>query len=263
MLIDAHLHLLLAEGFAGGLIEQMDSTGIEKGLVMALPNEWVFMGSRCGGNEDVLKAVKEFGDRFIGGVYLDPREPDVLDTLHRYADEGFRAAKFHPTAGFYMDEPKFFPVYQELEKLGWPVTVHAGLTNIPYADSSKTTHSKFADPIYLDGVIRLFPKINWIIAHMGWPFFETTWGLAKFNENVYMDLSGPLAQINGLDKIAREGLGFDCGVDVFDRMVWGSDGVEIEEAFNRTQSKIIDMGRHEKIPSIFGQKITELLGLTY
>ena len=261
MQIDSHLHVLFKDSFVREMIEQMDSLGIEKGLVLALPNDWVFMNARCGGNEDVLKAVKDYPDRLIGAVYLDPRKSDVLDTLRRYADEGFQAAKFHSTEGFYMDDPMCFPVYEELQKLGFPIVFHAGLTNMPYMDSRKTTNSKFSNPIYIDGVIRLFPQINWIVAHMGWPFFETVWGLVQFNDNVYMDLSGPHAPINGLDKIAREGFGFTCDVDLFGRMMWGSDGIETERFYNMVRSKLTKMGQEDNIPDIFGGNIARLLGL--
>ena len=261
MLIDAHLHILAKDGFVLAMIQQMDVLQEEKGLVLALPDDWIFMGARCGGNDDVLNAVKQFPDRLIGGVYLDPRDPDVLDTLRRYVDHGFRAVKVHPTVGFYMDDPICLPVYEEIQKLRLPIVLHAGLTNVPYVDTRKTTNSKFANPIYIDGVIRLFPQINWIIAHMGWPFFETVWGLVQYNDNVYMDLSGPHAPMNGLDKIAREGLGFTCDVDLFERMIWGSDGIETERFFNMIHTKLTRMNQDRHIPTIFGGTIARLLGL--
>ena len=261
MLIDAHLHILAKDGFVEGMIQQMDDLGVDKGLVLALPDAWVFLGARCGGNDDVLAAVKQFPDRLIGAVYLDPRDAGVLDTLRRYVDQGFRAVKVHPTVGFYMDDPVCMGVYEEIQKLHLPIVLHAGLTNIPYVDAGRTTNSKFADPIRLDGVIRLFRQINWIVAHMGWPFFEVVWGLVQFNDNVYMDLSGPHAPVNGLDKIAREGAGYTCDVDLFERMIWGSDGIETERFFNMIHSKLTDLNQQRHIPAIFGGNIARLLRL--
>ena len=262
MLIDAHYHLLINDGYISDAIKEMDELGIEKTVITGLPGEWMFMGCMCGTNEDVLKVVKSHPDRFVGSVYLDPRQKDVLDTLHRYADESFKAAKFHSTVGYYMDNPEYFPVYEELNNMGWPATVHCGLTNLPYANQpERTTDSKFADPIYLDGVLRLFPKINWVIAHMGWPYFDIVWGLVQFNENVYMDLSGPYPPINGLDRIRREGFGFTCDVDMFSRMIWGSDGIDTGKYFKIARKKLIELGQEKNIEAIFGGTMVSLLGL--
>jgi len=261
MLIDGHLHILQRDGYVKELLNQMDDLGIQRGVLLGLPTEWAFMGSLCGGNEHVRRAVQQNPDRFIGGVYLDPRDPDSVDTLHRYADAGFRTAKLHPTAGFFLDDSSCFRLYEELDKMGWPVTVHCGLTNVPYADGSgRTTHSKYAHPIYLDGVVRLFPRIKWIVAHMGWPFFDVVWGLVQFNDNVYMDLSGPHAQINGFEKIRREGFGFTCDVDLFGRMIWGSDGIETLRFFHQTRDTLQRL-RADRIRDVFGQTMAALLGM--
>ena len=261
MLIDAHLHILEKDGFVADMIGQMDRLSVEKGLVLALPSEWVFLGAHCGGNDVVLQAVRQHADRLIGAVYLDLRRPDAVDTLKRYADAGFRAVKLHPTEGYYVDQPQFNPIYEEIQKIKLPIVVHCGLTNIPHTDPRQTTHSKYADPLTLDGVLRLFPGINWIIAHMGWPFYDVVWGLVQYNDNVYMDLSGPQAPINGLDRIQREGFGYTCGVDLFERMIWGSDGIDTELYLNMARDKLSQLTDPATVRRIFGGNIAHLLGL--
>ena len=264
MIIDGHFHVLCRDGFLSETLRDMDSVGIEKTLLLGLPqDQWMFMGSVCGGNREVAGAVREHPDRFVGSVYLDPREPDAIDTLHRYRDAGFCGAKFHPVAGYCMDDPDYFALYRELDELGWPATVHCGLTNIPYIDGSgRTTHSKFGDPIYLDGVVRLFPHVKWIIAHMGWPYFDLAWGLAQFNENVYLDLSGPLTQVDGLRKIEREGMGWMIpGVNLFEKMIWGSDNIETAKFFCATRETLQRLGQADRLPAIFGGTVARLLGL--
>ena len=262
MIIDGHFHILKRDGFVAETLREMDELGIDKTLLLGLPqDQWMFMGSVCGGNREVHEAFREHPDRFEASVYLDPREPDAIETLHRYRDAGFRGAKFHPVAGYFMDDPLYFPLYQELDELGWPATVHCGLTNIPYIDGSgRTTHSKHGDPIYLDGVVRRFPNVTWIIAHMAWPWFELAWGLVQFNQNVYMDLSGPLTQTNGLRKIEREGFGWTIpGVNLYERMIWGSDNIDTAKFFHSTRESLDRIGQKELLPSIFGGTIEQLL----
>ena len=103
MVIDGHFHILQRDGFVDDTLREMDALGIDRTLLLALPqDQWMFMGCVCGGNREVREAVQQHPDRFIGSVYLDPREPDAIDTLHRHQDAGFRAAKFHPVAGYFI-----------------------------------------------------------------------------------------------------------------------------------------------------------------
>ena len=45
-------------------------------------------------------------------------------------------------------------------------------------------------PIYLDTLARAFPRINWIGAHLGNPWYEEAAEAARWNPNLAFDLSG-------------------------------------------------------------------------
>ena len=90
---------------------------------------------------------------------------------------------------------------------------------------------------------------------------NVVWGLVQYNDNVYMDLSGPQAPINGLDRIQREGFGYTCGVDLFERMIWGSDGIDTELYLNMARDKLSQLTDPATVRRIFGGNIAHLLGL--
>ena len=263
MRIDGHLHILHRENFLPELLEEMDALGLEKGLLLALPAaQWKFKGGICGGNDDVLAAVREHPDRFIGSVYLDPREPGAIGTLHKYADLGFRGAKFHPIAGYWMDDPRYFPLYEELDRLRWPVTIHGGLSNMPYCDGSgRFTESKYADPIRFEALFRPFANVKWIIAHAAWPWHHVAWGLALYNPNVYLDLSAGQAQTIVLGQVEQLGVECTCQESVVKKMIWGSDCIRATELFHQTWERLERMGLGAYMPGIFGETIAKLLGL--
>ncbi len=264
MRIDFHQHYLIREGYIDDMLRMMDSLQIDLCVLHPLGNrEIMFMGHAIGGNDDALTAATAHPDRILGSVYVDPRQADALGTIRKYHEAGFVCAKMHPTVGFYPDEERFQPVFAELEARKLPVLMHCGLTNLPYADGSgRITESKYAHPVYLDGVLRRFAGLKIVIAHMAWPYFPDAWGLATFNENAYLDIAGPHAVANGLKMHEVLGFGFDCGVDLFTKMIWGSDTITPVEHFHKTDKYLTQIGRSDVRDRVFGETAAELLGFT-
>lgn len=52
------------------------------------------------------------------------------------------------------------------------------------------TYLKYCRPMYIDKVAVDFPKIKFIMAHMGNPWIDEAIAVATKNRNVYLDLSG-------------------------------------------------------------------------
>ena len=82
MKIDFHYHYADREGFEDNLLKEMDSAGVDFTLLMGGSYEvfWEYLNCHVASNEQTLKTVKAHPDRLIGNVYLDPREPDAIDT---------------------------------------------------------------------------------------------------------------------------------------------------------------------------------------
>ena len=85
---------------------------------------------------------------------------------------------------FYPADPKLTPAYLLAEEFDVPVMIHTGDT---YAPTGKV---KFAHPLHVDEVAVDFPRVKFLICHLGNPWFRDCMEVVYKNENVYTDISG-------------------------------------------------------------------------
>lgn len=83
----------------------------------------------------------------------------------------------------YPADPFYTPYYKLAEKTGVPIVFHTGDTY------DKMAKVKFADPLGVDEVAVTYPKVTFVIAHMGNPWFDSAAEVIYKNDNVYVDLS--------------------------------------------------------------------------
>jgi uncharacterized protein len=124
-------------------------------------------------------------DRFevFGGV--DPRwGKDGLALFERsLAEFRFSGFKVYPPCGFSPSDPSLFPFYELCAHYHVPVLLHTGPTS-PVLDFS------ISSPFLIDEAARLFPTVNFILAHGAVSFVEECVMLCRFRPNVYLDISG-------------------------------------------------------------------------
>jgi predicted TIM-barrel fold metal-dependent hydrolase len=85
---------------------------------------------------------------------------------------------------FYPNDPKLTPAYLLAEEFDVPVMIHTGDT---YAPTGKV---KFAHPLHVDEVAVDFPRVKFLICHLGNPWFRDCMEVVYKNDNVYTDISG-------------------------------------------------------------------------
>jgi predicted TIM-barrel fold metal-dependent hydrolase len=207
------------------------------------------------GNDEVLRVVRQHRGRFLGSIYVDPRDKDWRETIDRYHGEGFRCIKMWPPVGYYPDDQQFLPVFEHISNLKLPVLLHAGLTNM-----EPTTDSKYADPIRMEALVRRFPDIRFILAHWGGlGTLHQAWAIASWNPTVYMDTSGKDWSWPGVDyyNVLAPLYPLD-----FNRIVWGTDNLDDparDMGFYRQVLK--EIGKEEFADKVFGETAKALLGL--
>lgn len=81
------------------------------------------------------------------------------------------------------DKEKAYPIFEKASKLGIPAVIHSGMTW--EADAMM----KYSHPRLLEDVAHDFPKLNLVIAHMGWPWVLDSVALALKYPNIYLDTS--------------------------------------------------------------------------
>jgi len=114
---------------------------------------------------------------------------DGAAAVRRFRDEGFTGIKvILPRVPY--DSPECCPVYAAAEELRMPVTFHTGLLPRLAGDEALDTSCVRMMPILLDPVARRFPSLILILAHVGYPFCEDAYLLARNQPNVYLDLAG-------------------------------------------------------------------------
>ncbi len=106
-------------------------------------------------------------------------EPEAEEYVPQLVDDGVRIFKIHLQVGeFVADDPLLDPVWGVLEDAGTPVTVHAG---------SGPVGNEFTGPDSVARLLRRFPRLRLVIAHMGAPEYDDFLVLAEQHDNVHLD----------------------------------------------------------------------------
>lgn len=192
MIIDCHVHIGRNENISASvteLLKSMDEAGIEKSLVFA---------NKIGdaSNEYMLKQIAPHRDRLYGVAAALPT------SLHRMSEVQYDAKKISDwyrdgkivACKFYTGYEYFYPydrVVEEylldFEDISCPVIFHSGDCHMSCNKSAKL---KYAHPLHIDEVAVDYPNINFVIAHMGFPWVRDAAEVCYKNSNVYADMSG-------------------------------------------------------------------------
>jgi len=86
----------------------------------------------------------------------------------------------------FANDPGYLPLYDIAAKYNVPVVFHTGDT---YSVKAKL---KFSDPLTVDEVAVDYPKVTFVIAHVGNPWIQSAAEVAYKNPNVYLDGSALL-----------------------------------------------------------------------
>jgi len=183
-IIDMHNHLFPDESAVPDYEKAAGDLGIGKIVFHGL--EWP--GSKLSRNSSIRWAIKMRPDLFVGFGGIDmwaPIDPDKVDELK---DEGFTGLKFIVPPAPYHDE-RFYPYYERAQKLGMPSMFHLGIVS---AAETNEVHvdNNFMRPIYLDTIARDFRDMTVLGAHLGNPWYEEATMSARWNPNLFFDLTG-------------------------------------------------------------------------
>jgi len=162
---------------------QMDAAGIEKAVLLPIA---------CGrarkdpvsSNEQVAELCG-MSDRFIGFASVDPMAPNAPKELESaIAQLGLKGLKLDAALqDFDLNDPAVFAVYEAAASLRIPVLIHTGMSWAP------ETPLERGQPLLLEKAIRRFPKLQFVLAHWGWPWVWDATALALKYPNVFLDTS--------------------------------------------------------------------------
>ena len=122
----------------------------------------------------------------IAGISWTTFGPEAVKELRSLLmAKAIKGLKLYPGyEPFYPGDPKLTPAYELAEEFDVPVMIHTGDT---YAPTGKV---KFAHPLHVDEVAVDFPRVKFLICHLGNPWFRDCMEVVYKNDNVYTDISG-------------------------------------------------------------------------
>lgn len=252
MIVDSHIHYFDSPGFVDSLIREMDDVGVDKAVLLPTLEDstWEYVGLtfRKVDTEAVIEACRQYPDRLVGAIRLDPTADSALEEFLRYADEDcIRLLKLSPTEGFRVDDHRAWPLYEECAKRGFPVLIHIGQTGGTFIgeklEARYQLNSAMGHPLQVDTVAKAFPDVAFIIAHNGYPYKIESWAAAYDNPNVYLDMAGSGPWVDGTPSLYTA-LGQKSFIPInLDRVLWGCDNcLPISESMTRCSAYLRLMG---------------------
>jgi hypothetical protein len=170
-------------------VKVMEAAGIDKALIMGVDWGMAITGEAKWSVEEmnhwVAKQADEYPDKLKALCAVDPRRGvKAVKLLQKAVEEwGMKGLKFHPTAGYYPDDPKYFPLYEKCVELDVPLHSHTAVIMAPM-------EAKFADPIHLDSVAAHFPELKIVQIHFGGlAWMLKCMDIMSFRPNVYAEIS--------------------------------------------------------------------------
>lgn len=110
---------------------------------------------------------------------------DLFTMEERIRDGLVKGIKLYPGYDKYsIIEPSLEAVFRIAAKYDVPVMIHTGDT---YSKGAKVRQ---AHPLLVDDVAVDYPDVNFVICHLGNPWFQDTAEVLYKNDNVYADMSG-------------------------------------------------------------------------
>ena len=169
-------------------IGDMDASGIDRQVIsLTAPGVQVFdaptaVSLAAAANDELAAAVRAYPDRFAGLAAVAPQDPPAAATeLERAVRTlGLRGAIINShTRGEYLDDEKFWDIFEAAEALGVPVYLHprdpapkmleplleCGLDGAIYGFAVETGMHLLR--IIMSGVFDRFPKLKIVVGHLG------------------------------------------------------------------------------------------------
>lgn len=142
-----------------------------------------------------------------------------------------------------------YPAYEYASKKGLTVTFHTGLCGLllPSDNDMPGSNAK-----YVEIAARLFPDVNFVIAHMDDPRFDQCIDIVMRNKNLYTDFSG------AYETGTKEGNDVDGAIETFARAIRRHPGTEKRILYGTDFCPRINLGQLDEydysIEKIFAPK---------
>jgi len=191
MIVDCHTHLInyqdeTTEDLAGCLARMQATMRRNRVDVSMVLTSYTVTPGRPS-TRAVIEATRHLPNIHVvaGLSWKTFCDEDVVELRGMLEAGEIKGLKLYPGyEPFYPADPKLEPAYRLAEEFDVPVMIHSGDTYSP------TGKVKYSHPLNVDEVAVDFPKVRFLICHLGNPWFRDCMEVVYKNENVYTDISG-------------------------------------------------------------------------
>lgn len=178
-IIDAHIHCGGTEAWVEEMVDMYRDYNA-MACTLTWPEDMDLM----------IDAIDEYPDVFIGFGRVRLDDPTAVRQVKRFHENGFVGMKFHSPRKNW-DDPEYHEVYRLCEEYGMHMLFHTGITSRRNIDSTPRYGAMARmRPVYLDAICRMFPDATIQGAHFGNPWYEEAAECARWNPNLYFDMTG-------------------------------------------------------------------------
>ena len=124
----------------------------------------------------------------FGDISLD--DPKALEQIDRFHKAGFKGLGELSRTRKPFDDPAYTPIYDRASKYGMMLLFHTGVVNRGRPEIAEDVSVDRLRVTLIDNIARRYPNITIIGAHLGNPDYEWAGEMARWNPNLFFDLSG-------------------------------------------------------------------------
>jgi uncharacterized protein len=264
--VDVHTHVWperIAPAVLDALVNQLGIPAIAQNTVESLKSHMRASGT----DKSVVLGVVQRADQVIRAndwlmgiqddmlVPFGAMHPDLEDKaaeVRRLRENGIKGIKLHPMMNhFYPDDPRMFPVYEEMAD-DMVLEIHSG--SLPHTGCGDTVYSP---PQRIMNVVRQFPRLKVMALHLG-GFYMLDEAERELigRDNVFIDTTWPPS----LKEVAAQTLSAIINKHGPDKVCFGTDfplASQVNDARYLLEMPISSRDQER----ILGENARELIGL--
>jgi uncharacterized protein len=138
----------------------------------------------------IADAAKRYPAQIVPIGFVDLDAKDAVEQVREFHKLGYRGLGELEFVKHSFTAPAYMPVYELANEYRWVVLFHTGIVLRRNFDEPEDVASYRMRAFHLEEVARRFPQITVIGAHCGNPEYEWAAEVARWNPNVFFDLSG-------------------------------------------------------------------------
>jgi predicted TIM-barrel fold metal-dependent hydrolase len=179
-IIDMHVHFDETNpNFVHDLVKVIEPLNITACVLTPYANRQV-----------IASAAQQYPARIVPFGSLDLDAPDALQQAQEYHKLGYRGLGELEFVKKPYSDASYMPVYELANQYAWVVLFHTGIVLRRKFDEPEDVASYRMRAFHLEEIARRFPRITVLGAHCGNPEYEWAGEVARWNPNVFFDLSG-------------------------------------------------------------------------